>query len=129
MSTDLNEDDDELLEKEMSNTATAKINQSETFKNDSIRNLFQIESKNLNSDNEMIRMFGAKIVQSERQTNTHQRGGGIQAARNQPKFRINSIVNVKNTWPPFRRNGNLFLFGCKLKKFKIKYFFSKKVFQ
>ena len=38
----------------------------ESFRNESIRRLFQIESKNLNSENEMIRMFGAKVVQAER---------------------------------------------------------------
>jgi hypothetical protein len=41
-------------------------NVAESFKNERIRRLFQIDSKNLNSDNEMIKMFGARIVQAER---------------------------------------------------------------
>lgn len=36
------------------------------FINANVKRLFQIQPKYLNSDNEMIRMFGAKIVQSER---------------------------------------------------------------
>ena len=43
------------------------INLQHSFKNEAIRRLYQIESKNLNSDNEMIKMFGARIVQAERQ--------------------------------------------------------------
>jgi hypothetical protein len=37
-----------------------------SFINANVKRLFQIQPKYLNSDNEMIRMFGAKIVQSER---------------------------------------------------------------
>ena len=47
----------------------------------------------------MIRMFGAKIVQAERNA-TSNRGN-----RRVPNFRSNSIVNVKPTWPQFRRHG------------------------
>jgi hypothetical protein len=43
--------------------SNSKVNYVE---NEKFRSLFQIESKNLNADNEMIRMFGAKIVQGER---------------------------------------------------------------
>ena len=73
---------DEHLFNENSEFSISSLNTSnspnvnESFKNEKIRRLFQIESKNLNSDNEMIRMFGAKIVQAERNA----------AASNAPKL-------------------------------------------
>lgn len=51
-------DEDALLSKSMNKNFA---------ENEKIRQLFQIESKYLNADNEMIRMFGAKIVQAERE--------------------------------------------------------------
>lgn len=66
------------------------------------RKLFQVESKYLNADNEMIRMFGAKIVQGEKASGRqkhNQRGG------NKLQFKQNAIVVKKPTWPEFKRYG------------------------
>jgi hypothetical protein len=77
--------------------------------------LLQIESKNLNSDNEMIRRFGAKTVQNERAAaaaaagnQQQQRGRGHQNPRgsnSRPIFRSNTIVNKKDNWPEFKKLG------------------------
>ena len=47
-------------------TASFFTDQKTKCVNENLKSLFRIESKYLNSDNEMIRMFGAKIVQAER---------------------------------------------------------------
>ena len=51
------------------------------------RSLLQIEAKNLNCENEMIRMFGAKVVNADKLT------------------KFNTIANKKSTWPEFRKTG------------------------
>jgi ABC-type oligopeptide transport system ATPase subunit len=74
--------------------------------NDNFNRLFHIQSKFLCYDNEMVRMFGAKIVQSERQKTTN---------RNDAKFNFkNRIASHKATWPPFQKSGRKFLifFAC-----------------
>ncbi len=43
-----------------------KLNDSSQLNNTKINSLFKIEIKNLNPENEIKRMFGAKVVQSER---------------------------------------------------------------
>ena len=88
-STDINED--ELL----ASAASLNVNS-----NDKMHSLFLIQTKFLSADYEMVRMFGAKVVQSERQ----------KANRNDSKFNFkNKIVNPKTTWPPFRKFGKLSL--------------------
>ena len=65
--------------------------------NDHYNRLFHIQSKFLSYDNEMVRMFGAKIVQSERQKTTN---------RNDAKFNFkNRIASHKSTWPPYQKSG------------------------
>ena len=59
------EDDNTTLE-ELSNLNLNSQLSKSPYENDNVRRLFKIESKYLNSDNEMIKMFGAKIVQAER---------------------------------------------------------------
>lgn len=66
MSTAIDEDD--LTLESLNNMSLKSSNQ--TFSNQKVKDLFQIESKHLNSDNEMIRMFGARIVQGERNAST-----------------------------------------------------------
>jgi hypothetical protein len=67
------------------------------------KKLFQIESKYLNSDNEMIRMFGAKIVHNEKNNNKNRN------QRDSNKlglvFKKNALVAKKPNWPEFRRYG------------------------
>ena len=90
-SSDINEDD-LLLAAENLNKNTAS--------NENIQRLFQIQTKFLSSDYEMVRMFGARIVQSER--NHGQRTN----RNNDAKFNFkNKMVNHKPTWPPFRKFG------------------------
>lgn len=87
-------DDDKLIEQELRNkdnsTSLGSLN----------RRLFQIESKHLNSDNEMIRMFGAKIVQQEKANQNKNRRGNSKLI-----FKTNTIVAKKPTWPEFSRHG------------------------
>ncbi len=69
--------------------------------NNNLSRLFNIQTKFLSYDNEMVRMFGAKIVQSERQKGTN---------RNDSKFNFkNRIVNHKTAWPPFQKSGMTFV--------------------
>ena len=78
--------------------AAANAN-AKTAANDNLHRLFQIHTKFLSADYEMVRMFGAKIVQSER-------NHGQKSNRNDSKFNFkNKIVNHKPTWPPFRKFG------------------------
>lgn len=71
--------------------------------NDNLSRLFNIQTKFLSYENEMVRMFGAKIVQSERQKSTN---------RNDSKFNFkNRIVNHKTTWPPFQKSGMKFIYN------------------
>lgn len=66
------------------------------------KKLFQIEAKYLNADNEMIRMFGAKIVQNEKVVNNRNRN---QREGNKLGFKKNALVAKKPNWPEFRRYG------------------------
>ncbi len=68
MSTAIKDDlgDDETAANFFNQDTSTSSNNIKKILNEHVKNLFRIESKYLNSDNEMIRMFGAKIVQAER---------------------------------------------------------------
>ena len=57
----VNENDDEP---DLANSSASAVNEPSIYTK--TKHLLQIESKHLNHDNEMIRMFGARIVQNER---------------------------------------------------------------
>ncbi|CAF0744909.1 unnamed protein product [Brachionus calyciflorus] len=101
VSTNIQEDD---LSLEALNNLNLKSQATKSpYDTDRIRHLFNIESKHLNADNEMIRMFGAKIVQAEKNsTQSNQRGGNKRTVN---RFKNNVIVNRKATWPEFTREG------------------------
>ncbi len=66
VSSNIDDDDEERAIAEMLNE-NISLNESTSSKMfASTRKLFQIESKFLNSENEMIRMFGAKVVHGEK---------------------------------------------------------------
>jgi len=66
VSSNIDDDDEERAIAEMLNE-NISLNESTSSKMfSSTRKLFQIESKFLNSENEMIRMFGAKVVHGEK---------------------------------------------------------------
>lgn len=102
ISTQIDEkDDDELISETISeNSLLNESNSKNLFL--ATKKLFQIESKFLNADNEMIRMFGAKIVQGEKLNarNKHNQRGASKL-----QFKQNAIVVKKPTWPEFRRHG------------------------
>lgn len=64
VSTNIEEENTTL--EELSNLNLTSQSSKSPYENDNVRRLFKIESKYLNSDNEMIKMFGAKIVQADR---------------------------------------------------------------
>ncbi len=78
------------------------INQQQSETSFINRELIKIETKHLSSDYEMVRKFGAKVVQSDRQQ--MQRGNNKRTAATKLS-RFNSIVTKKPTWPPYYRNG------------------------
>lgn len=60
------------------------------------KSILQIEPKYLNAENELKRMFGARIVNAEK------------AKRDHKKFLITknvSIVSLKPNWPKYLKNG------------------------
>lgn len=67
MSSKVKEEDEEEDEKS-SNTATSAAHKSASQykKNERIEACLQIEPKNLNTDNEMSRIFGSRVVKAER---------------------------------------------------------------
>ena len=64
MSTNIIDDDDQLLDEEIANQKSCLSVADELIVR--TRHLLQIEPKFLNADNEMIRMFGAKVVNAEK---------------------------------------------------------------
>ena len=95
------DEDDELVLTDMASQNLASKTSSTAKMLAASKKLLQVESKYLNSDNEMIRKFGAKIVQAEKNNNRHrnQRGSSMLA------FKQNAIVVKKPTWPEFSRHG------------------------
>ncbi len=67
------------------------------------RDLLQIEVKHLNAEYEMVRRFGAKVVNADKQNGSNRsnskRNTGLAIKRS------NCIVMKKHTWPVFYRNG------------------------
>lgn len=86
-------------------TASFFTDQKTKCVNENLKSLFRIESKYLNSDNEMIRMFGAKIVQAERAAVSGRGNRSNNRGVKSGIFKQNSLVNSKSTWPQFIKNG------------------------
>jgi hypothetical protein len=68
------------------------------------RDLLQIEAKHLSSEYEMVRRFGAKVVNADKQHGSN-RSNNKRNASGLATKRFNCLVNKKPTWPVFYRNG------------------------
>ncbi len=122
ISSNIEEDTDEQLIYDMANSnlnssdSSSQSSSSVAKMIQSTKNLFQIEAKYLNADNEMIRMFGAKIVQAEKTSNNNNNNNSRYRNSNNNNqrtskllFKQNTIVARKPTWPSFSRHGKDYL--------------------
>lgn len=66
MSSNIDEDDENDLKTSKQGASSELQTGFNREENEKVRKVLQIEVKNLNADNEMIRIFGARIVQGER---------------------------------------------------------------
>jgi len=64
---------------------------------DPLKNVLNIENKNLNPENEMKRIFGSRVVANE--SNRHRK------ARGRPHHRTCILVSPKPSWPSASRSG------------------------
>lgn len=69
------------------------------------RSLLQIENKHLSCEYEMIRMFGAKVVNAEKSNQQRIANNNNKRVVLNKLSKYNSIVSKKSTWPEFKKNG------------------------
>ena len=71
----------------------------------SLRSILSIETKNLNPENEMKKIFGSRVIQTEHHGARHRRGGPS-GLRNRASTRASHFLVVpKPNWPNATRTG------------------------